>query len=239
MLFHYFDSFLAEYESRFQKEYGFLLPVIKEVVEHYLDCGNLRCGFARIRCPDCGEDRLLRFSCRTRGFCPSCHAKRLEEWGEWMREELLLDVPHRQVVFGTPKMLRIFFKYKRRLLGSLSHAAVASLLKYFQAATGRELVPGVVASIQTFGDRINLHPHLHCLVSEGGKDEQGRFHHLQSFDDPLLAEFFSREVFAPEELGQQAVLEGSEMMKRALAVFNVFPDYSVKFGQRSQFLASQ
>ena len=46
------------------------------------------------------------FSCRTRGFCPSCHAKRLEEWGEWMREQLLLDVPHRQVVFTIPKMLR-------------------------------------------------------------------------------------------------------------------------------------
>jgi hypothetical protein len=37
------------------------------------------------------------FSCRTRGFCPSCHAKRLEEWGEWMRETLLLDMPHRRL----------------------------------------------------------------------------------------------------------------------------------------------
>ena len=55
-----------------------------------LDCGNPMCGFARIRCPDCGEERLLMFSCKTRGFCPSCHAKRREEWGEWMREELLL-----------------------------------------------------------------------------------------------------------------------------------------------------
>ena len=67
VLFHYFDRFLAEYESR--------------------------------------------------GFCPSCHAKRLEEWGEWMRETVLLDVPHRQVVFTIPKMLRIFFKYDRRRLG--------------------------------------------------------------------------------------------------------------------------
>jgi len=65
-------------------------------------------------CPDCGSEFLLHFSCRTRGFCPSCHAKRLEEWGEWMRETLLLDVPHRQVVFVIPKMLRIFFKYKRQ-----------------------------------------------------------------------------------------------------------------------------
>jgi len=108
VLFHYFDQFLAEYESRFEKECGFLRRVIKEVVERYLDCGNPRCGFARIRCPDCGEKQLLMFSYRTRGFCPSCHAKRLEEWGEWMREMLLLDVLDRQVVFVIPKTLRIF-----------------------------------------------------------------------------------------------------------------------------------
>lgn len=124
VLFHSFEQFLAEYEERFEKEYGFLRPIVKEVVERYLDCGNPKCGFARIRCLDCGEERLLMFSCRTRGFCPSCHAKRLEEWGEWMRETLLLDVPHRQVVFTIPKMLRIFFKYKRRLLGELCQAAV-------------------------------------------------------------------------------------------------------------------
>jgi hypothetical protein len=35
-LFHYFDRFLAEYEGRFEKEYGFLRPIIKEVVERYL-----------------------------------------------------------------------------------------------------------------------------------------------------------------------------------------------------------
>jgi len=36
-----------------------------------------------------------------------------------MREELVLDVPHRQVVFTMPKMLGIFFKYKRSLLSAL------------------------------------------------------------------------------------------------------------------------
>jgi len=75
-----------------------------------------------------------------------------------MREELLLDVPHRQVVFTVPKMLRIFFNYKRRLLGDLCQTAVQALLKYLQAITGTELVPEIIASIQTFGQRINLHP---------------------------------------------------------------------------------
>jgi len=54
VLFHYFDRFLAEYESRFEKDYGFFRPIIKDVVERYLDCGNPRCGFARIRCSQCG-----------------------------------------------------------------------------------------------------------------------------------------------------------------------------------------
>jgi len=62
VLFHYFDRFLVEYESRFEKEYGFLRPIIKEVVERYLDCGNPRCGFARIRCPDCQAERLLKLT---------------------------------------------------------------------------------------------------------------------------------------------------------------------------------
>jgi len=194
VLFHYFDRFLTEYESRFEKEYGFFRPIIKEVVERYLDCGNPRCGFARIRCPDCGQEHLVMFSCRTRGFCPSCHAKRLEEWGEWMRETLLLDVPHRQVVFTIPRMLRLFFKYNRKLLGSLCRLALRSLTSYFAAVTGSELMPGVIAAIQTFGTRINFHPHLHFLVTEGGVDQAGVFHRISRIDDSRLAELFAREV---------------------------------------------
>jgi hypothetical protein len=40
------------------------------------------------------------FSCKTLGFCPSCHAKRLEEWGEWIRRTLLLDVLHHLAAHG-------------------------------------------------------------------------------------------------------------------------------------------
>lgn len=194
VLFHYFDRYLAEYESRFEKGYGFLRPVIKQVVERYLDCGNPRCGFARIRCPDCGEERLLMFCSRTRGFCPSCHAKRLEEWGEWMRETLLLDVPHRQVVFTIPRMLRIFFKYNRKLLSSLCLCALYCLIRYFELVAGGDVMPGVIAAIQTFGERINPHPHLHFLVTEGGVDEAGVFHKISRLDDSRLASLFAHEV---------------------------------------------
>jgi len=49
---------------------------------------------------------------------------------------------------------------------------------------------------QTFGDRINFHPHLHFLVTEGGVDESGVFHTISRIDDSRLAQFFAREVLA-------------------------------------------
>ena len=55
-------------------EGGYFRPIVKEVVGRYLDCGNPRSGFARIRCPDCREERLVMFSCRTRGSRPICTA---------------------------------------------------------------------------------------------------------------------------------------------------------------------
>ena len=50
--------------------------------------------------------------------------------------------------------------------------------------------------IQSFGSRINLHPHLHFLVSEDGSDREGRFHSVSRFNDDLLQEIFTREVFS-------------------------------------------
>ena len=65
-------------------------------------------------------------------------------------------------------MLRLFFRYKLKLLNSLCLSAVRILVRFLHTATGLELMPGVMAVIQTFGDRINFHPHIHVLMTEGG-----------------------------------------------------------------------
>jgi hypothetical protein len=68
----------------------------------------------------------------------------------------------------------------------------------------------VVAVIQSFGQKINFHPHAHLLVTEGGEDFEGTFHHVAEFQDSLLAEFFKREVFSlllGEELIPEALVE--------------------------------
>jgi len=56
--------------------------VVKEFSDHAsrgarLTCGVLALGFARARCASCGYDFLVAFSCKGRGACPSCSAKRM------------------------------------------------------------------------------------------------------------------------------------------------------------------
>jgi len=61
--------------------------------------------------------------------------------------------------------------------------------------TERDINPAIIAVIQSFGSRINFHPHLHFLVTEGGTDKQGKFHKVTLFNDPLLCRFFALELF--------------------------------------------
>jgi hypothetical protein len=58
-------------------QYGDWRPVIREVAHKFLACGILDHGFARVQCDSCAHEYRLAFSCKSRYFCPSCHAKRL------------------------------------------------------------------------------------------------------------------------------------------------------------------
>lgn len=54
-----------------------LLDFVRAELDGYLDCGLLCRGFARLKCDTCNESRLVAFSCKGRGFCPSCQGRRM------------------------------------------------------------------------------------------------------------------------------------------------------------------
>ena len=59
---HFYD-FIQAYPEKYEKKYGFLKPVVEDVVNKYLDCGDLTKGFARIYCENCKKSMLLPLSC--------------------------------------------------------------------------------------------------------------------------------------------------------------------------------
>ena len=105
----HFDRFQVMYEELFEREYGPLRPVVGKAVEKYLECGIVENGFARVVCSNCKAEFLVGFSCKVRMLCPSCHAKRLTIWSEWIGVELLESVPHRMITLTAPKRIRPFF----------------------------------------------------------------------------------------------------------------------------------
>jgi hypothetical protein len=68
----------------------------------YLECGVLAHGFARVRCESCKDELLVAFSCKGRGVCPSCNAKRAHVTAVHLVEQVLPHVPYRQWTLSFP-----------------------------------------------------------------------------------------------------------------------------------------
>jgi len=119
----HFDTFLEIYPEVYERDYGFLRPVIPEVVGKFMGCGDFAKGFARVRCDHCKHEYLLAFSCKGRWFCPSCHQKKVQLFGALLAETVLAPVPHRHLTFTIPKMLRPYFRFHRGLIKELCRIA--------------------------------------------------------------------------------------------------------------------
>jgi len=109
------------------------------------------------------------------------------------------------------KRIRPFFLRDRKLLGLLARCGARTIKTFYRAMTGEsEGNPGMVVSVQTFGNRAgNFNPHLHCLVSDGVFLSDGTFVR-SSFLPPVdIAELFRRSVlgaFAREGLLPESVV---------------------------------
>ena len=147
----------------------------QRVIERFLQCGDPQHGFARVYCPNCRHDYLLAFSCKARYFCPSCHQKRVLAYGDWVEDNVLAPVPHRQYVFTLPRMLRPVFSRKRRLLGELCHI-VERLLADAYSGAGTEGRPGLDPVRSDFWRPGHLQPAHPCARGRCGVfGEDGAF----------------------------------------------------------------
>lgn len=128
-------------------------------------------------------------------FCPSCQQKRVLLFAEWLDTYILQQVSHAQYVFTIPKLLRPIFKYRPRDLGLLCKSAWQALRQMFQeVASNPCALPGVVISVQSYGDYLNLHPHIHALASRGVWSSDGSFEPIPALDGHQLMLLFRHHV---------------------------------------------
>lgn len=107
------ETFLAEVRQRGGGE-GLPRFVERELRE-FLTCGVMARGFARFRCDGCRREILVAFSCKGRGFCPSCCGRRMGERAAHLVDGVLGSLPVRQWVLTLPFRLRYRLAYDHRL----------------------------------------------------------------------------------------------------------------------------
>src|SRR5206468_6238424 len=139
----------------------------------YLQCGILAHGFLRLGCDTCPKELLLPFSCKRRGFCPSCAARRMAQTAAHLVECVLPWVPTRQWVVSVPIPLRYWMASSQDLTAKVHTIIRTTIGQYYvnqavQRGHERATVhPGSVTFLQRFGSALNVHLHFHILFLEG------------------------------------------------------------------------
>ena len=176
---------------------GGLPGFVEETFEHYLRCGILAHGFARVSCPTCRDDLLVAWSCRRRGLCPSCSGRRMADTAAHLVDRVLADVPVRQWVLTLPFALRRRVAFDDRLADTLRNLFVRTVRLAYQSHAQRAgleaSATGSVTVTQRFGSALNLNPHFHSLLLDG-------VYHRPNPDGPL--------VFVPQPKLTDAMVEG-------------------------------
>jgi ribosomal protein S27E len=127
---------------------------VKEEFDAFLECGILARGFLRLRCADCAHEKLVAFSCKRRGFCPSCGARRMAETAAHLVEHVIPRVPVRQWALSFPIPLRLLFATHPELLApvlQIVHRVIATFLIQQAGLQRTEAHTGAVTLIQRFG----------------------------------------------------------------------------------------
>jgi ribosomal protein S27E len=165
---------IAEYYPRFRDRRageGRALPgYVEDEFAAYLKCGLLEHGFLRVKCDACQAEKLVAFSCKRRGFCPSCGARRMAETAALLVDKVLPQQPVRQWVLSLPFALRYLLATRpeiiTQVLGIVYRAISGHLIRQ-AGLTRASAATGAVTLIQRFGSALNLNVHFHLLVLDG------------------------------------------------------------------------
>ena len=161
----YYPAFKAHLAAQ-----GRALPgYVEQEFEDYLKCGRLEEGFLRVRCETCHAEHLVAFSCRRRGFCPSCGARRMAESAALLVDEVFPEQPVRQWVLSVPYPLRFLFASRPAIMGQVLGIVYRCIATHLIKKAGFSRQPaqaGAVTLIQRFGSALNLNTSTCCSSTE-------------------------------------------------------------------------
>lgn len=159
ILTDHWDSFANEHADRIR-------PAIYKNVAKVLRCGTEDMGFHVYHCPECGVEKKVPHTCKSR-FCSSCGVKQTDMWIE-QYTILFANCQYQHVIFSPPAEFRIYFRVGRKPYFNALYQAVNQTLRDWYSRKG--YLPGGMDVSHTFGRDLKFHTHIHMLITCGGLD---------------------------------------------------------------------
>jgi hypothetical protein len=152
--------------TRFRERASLTWPQAK-VLDAIARCRTAALGGHRDQCANCGHQAISYNSCRNR-HCPKCQTNAREQWLA-KRQQELLPVGYYHLVFSVPHALvPLMWQNKRRLFALLFEASAGTLLEVAADPKHLGAQAGLLAVLHTWGQTLQPHPHVHCVVPGGG-----------------------------------------------------------------------
>ena len=143
-------------------------PEQESAAQCIMGCKTGVYGYTVSVCPDCGKKIIHNASCGNRN-CPSCQGTKPEEWVQARSSELVEGLPYFHVIMTLPHELNpLCLSNPAAMYRLLMQSAKDALLEVSSRKENLGAVPGVVAVLHTWGQNLELHPHVHMCVSGGG-----------------------------------------------------------------------
>ncbi|MFW5928505.1 MAG: IS91 family transposase [Thermoplasmatota archaeon] len=177
--------FRGHFERFQQKKSGYDTDYYTEVIEKMLNCAEKENGYAKYMCMECGEEKIVPFTCKS-SFCLSCARIRLEEWLSKIEDTLFDEVEYRHVVLTVPEALRVYFYREPEKLDCLIKSGMEMLKDLMEQVHGGTIEFGYIVVLQTAGRSGTYNPHLHIMMTAGGLDDQDNWHDIEYIPFSLL-----------------------------------------------------
>jgi len=141
--------------------------IVKKTAVDIIQCRTSILGGHKSECSHCDHSTISYNSCRNR-HCPKCQFSKREQW-ILDREAEILPVQYFHVVFTLPHQLNPVAKAFPKILYNLIFKAAWKTIKTLgddKKWLGAK--SGMIALLHTWGQNLSLHPHLHCIIPQGG-----------------------------------------------------------------------
>ena len=147
-----------------------LTPERRRTLDDLAACRTAALGGHVLECPECGHQQIAYNSCGNR-HCPTCQATASARWLEARAGELL-PVPYFHLVFTLPDALdSIALGNPRVVYDLLLRCAAETVLEVAADPDHLGARTGALAVLHTWGQALQFHPHVHCVVPGGGLSE--------------------------------------------------------------------